>query len=180
MFASVSATADERRTARPGDTLVSPADVVMDRAFTLDAPPEAVWPWIVQLGKHRAGWYLPYRVERLLPRARRAARSLDERYLDLEVGSVIPDYGGRTATFEVAELDPPRSIVYRSTRGRTSLSWSITLDHAPLGRTRVSLRLRLGPVRHRRLADTLGGLFDAATIAGLAAGLRERVPGDRS
>ncbi|MFC4950677.1 hypothetical protein [Pseudonocardia sp. GCM10023141] len=41
--------------------------------------------------------------------------------------------------------------------------------------TRVLLRLRLGPVRHVRTAVTVGGLFDLLTIAGMAAGLRERL-----
>ena len=43
----------------------------MARAFTVPAEPATVWPWLVQLGKHRAGWYLP--------RGRRAIRVLDPR-----------------------------------------------------------------------------------------------------
>ena len=45
--------------ALPGDDLVPGARVLMDRAATLPAPPELVWPWLVQLGRERAGWYLP-------------------------------------------------------------------------------------------------------------------------
>lgn len=41
--------------------------------------------------------------------------------------------------------------------------------------TRVHLRLRLGPVRRKRLAEYVGGALDWATIVGLAAGLRERL-----
>jgi hypothetical protein len=175
MFASVAATDAERAAARPGDGLVSPADIVMDRAFTVAAPPADVWPWLVQLGKRRAGWYLPRRVERVMPRSRRAIRQLDGRWTELRVGDVIPDYGGRDETFEVAELSAPTSIVYRSRRGRTEVTWSITLGHAAAGSTRIWLRLRLAPVRHRRLVSTVGEFFDALTIAGLAAGLRERV-----
>ncbi|MFC0438481.1 SRPBCC family protein [Kutzneria buriramensis] len=170
----VRATLAERAEPRPGDDLVAPADVVMDRGFTVEAPPEAVWPWLAQLGKRRAGWYLPRRVERLLPPRRRALRRLDPRWTNLRVGDVIPDYGGRDETFEVAAVDPPRSLVYTSRRGHTLVSWSITLRPAGSG-TRVLLRLRLAPVRHRRLAETLGEFFDFATIAGMAAGLRERL-----
>ena len=43
------------------------------------------------------------------------------------------------------------------------------------GGTRVHLRLRLAPVKHERIAEVGGGLFDALTIAGMAAGLRERL-----
>jgi hypothetical protein len=39
----------------------------------------------------------------------------------------------------------------------------------------MHLRLRLAPVKHQRLAEYAGGLVDWLTIAGLAAGLRERV-----
>jgi len=46
----------------------------MDHVFTVAAPPAAVWPWLVQLGKKRAGWYLPAAAERFLPPGRRAAR----------------------------------------------------------------------------------------------------------
>jgi uncharacterized protein YndB with AHSA1/START domain len=171
----VNATAAERAAPRPGDDLVAPADVVMDRAVTVAAPPEAVWPWLVQLGKGRAGWYLPSRFERLLPARRRAARTVRQRWQGLGVGDVIPDYGGRDATFEVARIEPPRNLVYRSRRGHTDITWSLTLEPAPGGRTRVFLRLRMAPVRHQRLARTLGDLVDLVTIAGMAAGLRERL-----
>jgi hypothetical protein len=175
-LARVRPTPVERAAPLPGDELVAPADVVMDRAFSLAAPPDAVWPWLVQLGKERAGWYLPRPVERLVPPARRALRHLDPRWQRLEADQVVPDWGGAGATFTVATVEPPRRLVYASTRGRTSLSWAITL--APEGAstaTRVHLRLRLAPVRHVRLAEHLGGAFDLLTIAGLASGLDERL-----
>lgn len=174
--AAVAATAEERSAARAGDDLVPAADVVMDTGFDLPAPPVVVWPWIVQLGKRRAGWYLPRGVERVVPRSHRAARQLLPRWQGLAVGDVIPDYGGSEATFEVAGIEPARHLLYRSTRGGTHLSWAITLTPTPQG-TRVHLRLRLAPVRRVRLAESVGGLFDALTVAGLAAGLRERVRG---
>ncbi|GAA1929916.1 hypothetical protein [Nocardioides hwasunensis] len=113
----------------PGDDLVT-ADVVMDRGFDLAAPPHDVWPWLVQLGKRRAGWYLPRSVERFVPPSR---------------------------------------------RGRTDLTWCLHVLPTPDGGTRVHLRLRLGPVRRRRVATYAGGVVDALTISGLAAGMRERV-----
>lgn len=161
----------------PGDDVVPDADVVMDRAFTVDAAPAEVWPWLAQLGKQRAGWYLPGPVERLVPEPRRAARVLLPEHVDLSVGDVVPDYGGPHETFEVVSVDPPHSLVYRSRRGRggrVAVSWAITL--APYGeRTRVQLRLRLGGLRRPWLAATVGEAFDLLTIAGMAAGLRERL-----
>lgn len=177
MLGSVRASSSEKQLARPGDVVVAPADVVMDRAFTVDASMETVWPWLLQLGKHRAGWYLPRSIERFMPRSRRAARSVNPAWLGLRVGDVIPDYGGRHETFEVAQISSPTSLVYRSRRGHTELTWSVTLepaDGAPR-RTRVFLRLRMAPVRHKRLARSAGDLLDLVTVAGMAAGLRERL-----
>lgn len=178
MFESVAASAEDVARSLPGDHLVRRADVVMDRAFDLPAPPELVWPWFVQLGKRRAGWYLPRSVERFVPATRRARRTIDPALQDLRVGSVIPDWGGRHETFEVAVIEPPHALVHTTQRGRTFGSWAIVLTpyDAPAGpATHVQLRLRLAPVKRKRLAGTVGELFDASTIAGLAAGLRERL-----
>ena len=88
---------------------------------------------------------------------------------------MIPDWGGADATFTLAEIEPPRTLLYTSRRGRTDLTWCLHLTPIGTAGTRVHLRLRLGPVRRRRLAASVGGAFDALTIVGLAAGLRERV-----
>lgn len=161
----------------PGDALLSDAGMVMDRAFTVTAPPDEVWPWLVQLGKWRAGWYLPHGVERFVPRNRRAIRHLDPRWQGLAVGDVIPDYGGRDETFTAVEVTAPSALVYRSTRGRVKVTWAMALAPVADGGTRVRLRLRLDPVRRVWLAESVGELFDLLTIAGMAAGLEERVAG---
>jgi hypothetical protein len=177
MFGSVQASADDVARELPGDDLVPHADVVMDRGFDLPAPPEAVWPWFLQLGKKRAGWYLPRSVERFVPPSRRGLRHLDPALVaEARVGHVIPDWGGRDATFEIAILDPPRALVHTTRRGRTAGSWAIVLTAYDVGPgTHVQLRLRLSPVKRPWLARSVGEAFDAATVAGLAAGLRERV-----
>lgn len=173
-FAGVAATPEEVAAPRPGDALVDPADVVMDRAFTLEPPPEVVWPWLVQLGKRRAGWYLPRSVERVVPPRRRASRVVEQRWQRLAVGDVVADYGGRHASFRVAELRPASYVVYASRRGRTEVTWTLHLSPLAAG-TRVHLRLRLAPVRRVWLARTVGGCFDGLTVAGMATGLRERL-----
>lgn len=173
LFEYVQPTQEERDRTAIGDHLIPAADVVMDRGFTVPAPPEEVWPWLVQLGKGRAGWYLPATIERLIPRSRRATRRIEERWQRLEVGDVIPDYGGRNAVFEAVVVQAPGALVYASVRGPMNLTWAITLTGSTV--TRLHLRLRLAPVRHRWLARSGGELLDMLTIAGMAAGLTERV-----
>jgi hypothetical protein len=59
------------------------------------------------------------------------------------------------------------------------MSWAIVLRNAGTDApaTRVQLRVRLDPVRRPWLARSVGDWFDALTVAGLAAGLRERLTG---
>jgi hypothetical protein len=51
------ATRDEATGAYPGDELIPDANHCSTMATTLPAPPEKVWPWLVQMGGDRAGWY---------------------------------------------------------------------------------------------------------------------------
>jgi len=174
-FDAVRPLPEEVTASRPGDDLIPAPQLVMDRAFTLEGSLEAVWPWLVQLGKNRSGWYLPRGIERLIPRRRRALRAVDPKLQHLAVGDVIPDWGGRSATFEVAELRAPLTLVYRSRRGQTNLSWAINLESPSPAATRVHLRLRMTPVKRQWLVRSAGELVDLSTVAGLAAGLRERL-----
>jgi hypothetical protein len=174
MFQTITPTPAEISLQLPGDEIIPAPDVVMDRAFTLPATPEEVWPWFVQLGKNRAGWYFPNWVERFLLPRRRGLRDIDKSLQDLSVGRIIDDWGGRDGYFEVAQLQPPTILVHKSTRGKLSMSWAIVLRADEIS-TRVLVRLRMAPVRRKFLARMVGGLVDALTILGLAAGLRERL-----
>lgn len=162
----------------PGDELLPAANMVFDRTAVIDATSEDIWPWLVQLGKQRAGWYLPARVERLLPPRRRAARAIEARWQSIAVGERIPDYGGRDGYLEVVTIDPPRVLVYRSARGDTRFTWALLLT--PLSGTQTNVRLRFrGQLRSRgvvrRAIVTGGDFFDWATGALMLRGLRERV-----
>lgn len=170
----------------PGDDLLPRPDLVMDRRIDLGARPDVVWPWIEQLGKRRAGWYLPSAVEWAVPRSRRAIRSVDPSLLGLGLGDEIPDWGPGDPTFEVVSIEPPHHLVYWSKRQRRqrrgapqrpmTLTWSLALTPSGMDRTDLRLRLRLelghpaGPV-----PTYGGGFFDWLTITLLGQGLNERL-----
>ncbi len=129
----------------------------MDRGFALPAGPDRVWPWLLQVGKGRAGWYLPRRVERFVPRSRRAVRRVEPHLQSLEVGQVIDDWGGSRATLTVLDLAPGRLLLLGTERGRLSMTWALTLTPTGAGAaTRVHSRVRLAGVRRVRLAEVRG------------------------
>lgn len=51
------ATDTEVAASMPGDDLYPQAQYKTTRAITIDAPPSAVWPWLVQVGGGQAGFY---------------------------------------------------------------------------------------------------------------------------
>src|SRR5262249_56126308 len=56
-FVSVRAAPNERRQPLPGDALIPDAAATVMHAITIAATPERIWPWLVQMGAGRAGWY---------------------------------------------------------------------------------------------------------------------------
>lgn len=165
----------------------------MDRATTLPGTAAELWPWLVQLGKGRAGWYMPRTVEALLPDWGRGARELVPEHAGLKVGTRTPDWGPGEPEFEVAVLEPPHTLVFRSLRQRSRghrwpltespvpsdtlrLSWALVAHDVPEG-VRLHLRLRIGAARPvtAHLASVLGGVVDEITVRLLFAGLRERL-----
>ena len=47
----------ESAKALPGDAFIAQPKAAVTDAITIDAPPSAIWPWLVQMGCRRAGWY---------------------------------------------------------------------------------------------------------------------------
>ena len=99
---------DEAERALPGDELVSAPVAVETRGITIDAPPGAVWPWLVQMGYGRAGWYS---YDQLDQRGASAERIVEE-WQQLAVGDILPTHPG--GGFEVAIVEPERALVVRS------------------------------------------------------------------
>ena len=59
-------TSVERRLELPGDPAARNVNVELMHAVTIDVPPDQVWPWLVQIGQDRAGFYSYDWLERLI------------------------------------------------------------------------------------------------------------------
>lgn len=71
----------------PGDELLPHAQFRATRAITIDAPPRAVWPWLVQVGALRAGWYSNDLLDNL---GHPSATTIVPDLQHLEVGQWVP------------------------------------------------------------------------------------------
>ncbi len=99
--------ADDAVKQLPGDGVVPDATVSDTWGITVDAPAAAIWPWLVQMGYGRGGWYSYDALDADRP----SATSIVPALQDLEVGDVVPTHpdGG----FVVAEIEADRSLVLR-------------------------------------------------------------------
>ncbi|AQZ70487.1 hypothetical protein BKM31_18700 [[Actinomadura] parvosata subsp. kistnae] len=104
------ATDEEAIAAMPGDELVPDADVTT-RAVSIDAPPGRVWPWLVQIGWGRAGWYS---YDWLDNDGRPSADRIIPELQHLRVGDIVPILPGREPS--VCHLEPETSLVVGDTQ----------------------------------------------------------------
>jgi hypothetical protein len=154
----------ERRRRLPGDDLVPQPHWQATRAETICAPAGAVWPWLVQLGHGRGGYYgdLPWwHGERGRGAAASANRVMPE-HQRLEVGEVLLDGAGCDAShgaWTVRWVEPDRWLVLFSCRtldGREvdphaqpkpriyfDCSWAFVLVPEDKGGTRLLVRSRI-------------------------------------
>lgn len=125
----------------PGDELVEDPNLVATRAVTVAAPPEAVWPWLVQIGTGRAGWYS---YDRLDNKGKPSARVIIPAYQEMEVGDVVAmsESKGEPYGPSVLALDPPRSMLWGDTEDPHRFTWLWLLREHGDGRTRLISRVR--------------------------------------
>lgn len=130
----------------PGDDVIPDANMVYNQTITIPGcEPRDVFPWLVQLGAGRAGWYLPFSIEKwLVSPSSRASRVVRPEWTDLHVGQKVYDYkmpffDKERPWFEVVRISPPSEreldsdgsttgsgcLVYRSERYGTVFSWTL-------------------------------------------------------
>jgi hypothetical protein len=146
------ATRDEARRSLPGDDLVANAVLQSTRAITIAAAPEAVWPWIAQLGQGRGGFYSHTFFQNLLRSDIDNADRIIPDLQDIRVGDTIwlaspRNLGQGAPHFHVVQVVPGRAMVVctpPSARETVAVeaSWAFILAPLGSGATRLLVRYR--------------------------------------
>jgi hypothetical protein len=132
------ATDEEVARAMPGDDVVKHATFNATRGVTIQARPEEIWPWVVQMGCKRAGWYSYDWIDNLgRPSAQRIIPELQQ----VAVGDLIPISPDGTFGLRVKEFERNRWMLWWDDKGNTSWYWGLSpLDTQA---TRLITRIRM-------------------------------------
>lgn len=143
----------ERFRALIGDELLTDARAEATDGITIEATPEEIWPWLLQMGCRRAGYYS---VDWLDNGGERSSRELVPELQQLQVGQVLPATPESDDGFEVLRIEPARALVlgglFDPAQGkqlpfaapRPERFWHVTwaFELEPLGERSTRLRVR--------------------------------------
>jgi hypothetical protein len=143
----VRATPAERTRPLPGDQFISAPLMSLTHAVTVPGSSEDVWPWLVQMGAGRAGWYSYDFIDN---GGRPSAVRLLPQFQAVAVGDILPALPGATEGFIVVAYEPERFLVlaWPEGPGTYMTTWTFVLDDAPGRATRLIVRGRASAGYH--------------------------------
>lgn len=123
----------------PGDDIIPQPNFQMTQAINIDAPPEALWPWLAQMGRERTGYYAQDLLTNWgIPSVTFLRQDIDPPTVGAEMD------GG----YHIMELEPNRKLLFggfslRRPLGVTQdVTWLYLLERRPDGSTRLLVRRR--------------------------------------
>lgn len=142
------ATTEETREHLAGDEILRDPGLVATRAITIEAPPEEVWRWVVQMGADRGGFYSYDRLENLAGCRLHSADTVVDAWQHLAPGDVVRLHP--RVALAVAAVDPGRSLVLHAAPAMPGdpeaapydFTWSFVLRRHPHRATRLISRER--------------------------------------
>lgn len=173
------ATEAEVKKPLPGDELVPDPQMGYTRLVTINAAPQKIWPWLVQIGQGRGGLYSYAGLENLAGcQIRNTDRILPE-HQNPQPGELIrlgpPGY----PCFAIAAVEPPNALILwgadpktektpepgvRPAKGYSNATWQFILEPVKLGKTRLIARQRLAYSREMhwvwRITEPIGFVME--------------------
>ncbi len=132
------ATEEEAEAPMPGDELISEPTLVSSRAVAIGASPDAVWPWLAQIGQGRGGFYSYDWIENLIGLDIHSSDRILAEHQRPRVGDRVA-LANDGSGLDVELVEPGRSLLLREPNG--GWTWAFTLNSTD-GTTRLVARNR--------------------------------------
>jgi hypothetical protein len=143
MHRSVRPNRGERWRRLPGDGFLEQVSGMLTHAITIRRSRSEVWPWLVQMGAGRAGWYSYDWVDN---GGRASQEKIIPELQPIEVGHVFPAKPEMRDGFVVLAFEPERFLIlgWPTPAGPPAMTWAFVLEEPEPGRTRLIVRVRAG------------------------------------
>ncbi|MCP4139601.1 MAG: hypothetical protein GY755_04820 [Chloroflexi bacterium] len=155
----------------PGDDIVSNASFNATRAVTINAPPENIYPWIVQMGLSRAGWYSYDLLDNL---ARKSAESILPEFQKIEIGDLIPMSPDGKQGIWVKEFRENKWMLWWDKIGDTSWVWEIYPDGNNRCRLVTRVRMKYRWLSFSAIFNLIIEFFDFPMMRKCMLGIKKR------
>lgn len=142
-------TSAEREAVLPGDDLLPEPARIVNHAVTIQAAPEKIYPWIVQIGADKAGMYSYTWLERMTGCKMAKDEVIREKWQNLQEGDLMKMCAGDFAPppYIVARVLPGESVIFgHQDNGKWAELWQFVLIPQPDGSTRLITRTRTNMV----------------------------------
>ncbi len=129
----------------PGDELVPAPASFVNHAVTINTSPEQIYPWLIQLGAGKGGFYSFTAIEKLINCPITNADRIHDEWQDLQVGDVVKMCPSEPAPppYLVAQIQPNKALVLGHMENDEWVDlWQFVLVPQPDGSTRFILRTR--------------------------------------
>ncbi|MCO1603905.1 hypothetical protein [Desulfosporosinus nitroreducens] len=118
------ATELELNQAMPGDHLDPQPEFFATRGITISGTPEEIWPWLLQMGYGRAGYYGYDIVENLgSPRGIRSADHILPEFQEFKIGDEVPISSVARMVFYA--IEPNQYLIWTGTNQKGSFLWAL-------------------------------------------------------
>jgi hypothetical protein len=116
------ATIEEAARAMPGDDVVKFPTFNATRAVTIQARPEVIWPWLLQMGVTRAGWYSYDWLDNL---GHHSSEQINPEWQHVAVGDLIPMSPNGKMGMCVKAFEPNQWMLWWDDQGDTTWYWGL-------------------------------------------------------
>ena len=165
------ATDNEIKRSMPGDDIVGKPSFNATRAVTIHALAENIYPWIVQMGVTRAGWYSYDLLDNL---GRRSAESILAEHQNLQVGDVIPMSPDGKQGMRVKDFSKNKWMLWWDNIGDSSWAWEIYNDEENHSRLVTRVRVKYRWFSPAILFNLLIEFFDILMMRKCMLGIKRR------
>ncbi len=172
------ATAEEGARAMPGDPLVLSPSFCATRGITIEGRPKDIWPWLVQMGYNRAGFYGYDLIENVGSKTGiHSLESIAPALEDPKAGDVLPISAMASLVFDSIQRD--KYLIWRTAAAPPDGSFTWALYPVDGNHTRLvsRIRLRYHWTDRRLLLDLFTEFADHVAVSKILMGIKDRVEG---